>query len=39
MTDRGPGPGLRVDSTEDKVPDVEAYAFELTLATEDLSPH
>ncbi len=35
MTDEGPGPGLRVGSTEDDVPDADAYAFELTVATED----
>ena len=39
MTDDRPGPGLRVDSTEDDVPGAEDYAFELTVATQDWLPH
>jgi hypothetical protein len=39
MTDSGPDPGLRVDSTEDDVPDTDDYAFELTIATQDWLPH
>ncbi len=39
MTDEGPGPGTRVNSTEAKVPDVDAYAFELTVITQDWLPH
>ena|ERR1017187_10595250 len=39
MTDEGPGLGLRVGSTEDDVPDADAYAFELTVANQDWLPH
>jgi hypothetical protein len=39
MVDDEPGPGLRVDSTEDVVPDADDYAFELTVATQDWLPH
>jgi hypothetical protein len=39
MTDEGPGLGLRVGSTEDDVPDADAYAFELTVTTQDWLPH
>ena len=39
MTDEGPGLGLRVNSTEDDVPNVNAYAFELTVTTQDWLPH
>lgn len=39
MTDDDPGAGLRVDSTEDHVPDADNYAFELTVATRDWLPH
>jgi hypothetical protein len=38
MTDEGPGPGLRVESTEDNVPDTGDYAFELTVATKHWLP-
>jgi hypothetical protein len=35
MTDDGFGPGLRVESTDDDVPDLVDYTFELTVATQD----
>src|SRR5271154_6889305 len=39
MTDDGPSAGLRLDSTEDDVPEADNYAFELTVATQDWLPH
>ena len=39
MTDDDPGPGHRVDSTEDDVPDAADYDYELTVATNDWLPH
>jgi hypothetical protein len=39
MTNEGPGPGFRVHSTEADVPEVDRYAFELTVATKDWLPH
>jgi hypothetical protein len=38
-TNEGTGPGFRVDSTEDDVPEVDRYVFELTVATQDWLPH
>jgi hypothetical protein len=39
MTPGGPGCGLRVESTEDDVPDANDYVFELTVATRNWLPH
>ena len=39
MTDSGRGPGLRVESTEDDVPNADEYAFERTVATQDWLPN
>jgi hypothetical protein len=38
QADGDPGLGLRVGSTEDEVPDADAYAFEMTVATQDWLP-
>lgn len=38
IANEAPGPDLRVDSTEDDVPEVDRYAFELTVATKDWLP-
>jgi hypothetical protein len=39
MKDDSPGPGVRVNDTDDFSHDVEDYAYELTIATRDPLPH
>jgi hypothetical protein len=38
VTADGSGPGVLVDSTEDDLPEVDDYEFELTVATQDWLP-
>ncbi len=33
------GPGVKVESTDDEVPEADDYSFELTVATNDWLPH
>ena len=35
----GPGPGVRVNSTEDEVPGADDYEFEMTVASQDWLSH